>query len=410
MCTLLSSNALRFNQLYNALRAFEPIWQHEVINRYPDHLECFPEEWVEQLRKLGPSELFALEHGNAAQLLPKGTLKEYYCQFQELSKLAQRTLQPLDTFNAHAFMRIKGKKRHEIENVCSLLHIYCGGEKKHHGVDFAGGMGNLAMVLAKYLRLPMTSLDVDGKLQATGKKKYAAYLPPDAAPLEFIQTDILALDSLPPLHDLTFSIGLHTCGGLARAQLQLSAQATIPTILNFSCCYYKMQEHDYFLSSQAQALPMRLSTYARTLASRSPRFFQQDYYNWKRVKLYRYLIHLFLFHQLGITEFKALGNSPAKLYQGAFAEYGLEQLSRLGLVNEASQGALEEFARNARWQKIANDLILMNIIRSFSARPLELLILFDRGLFLEEYGYEVSLQCCFEPQLSPRNVAILAHR
>jgi len=205
------------------------------------------------------------------------------------------------------------------------------------------------------------------------------------------------------------AVGLHTCGNLANSQLFAASKAECPIVLNFSCCYYKMSGKDYFISNYGKRCQLRLTPEARTLAGRSSRKSRDAYDLSKRVKRYRYLIHLFFYHEMGIRKFRALGNSPRSLYRGDFVEYGLEQLRRIGRAdNSVMARKLQSFYGEEKYREIVHQMILANIIRSVAARPLELLLLLDRAIYMEEQGYQVTLAEYFDEVLSPRNIGILA--
>jgi hypothetical protein len=396
-----------------ALLPYDRFWQHEVLQRYPESLEEYPSDWVSALRSLSADQLYDLERNTLSTSLASGELQDFISQMRSLSEipLAPSTSAEKIENPELVFMRIKGKKRHEIQTILAALDELKSNFSISEVVDFAGGIGNLAMILAKHRKIPVTSLDFDPALQAEGRRRYTSYRPPDAANVEFVAADILALDALPQTAANALSVGLHTCGSLAHAQLRLSCAAKIPFVLNFSCCYYKTFGEETLLSEFGRASGFTISPVGRTLATRSPRNSHQDYLGWKRVKRYRYLIHLFLLHELEMPNFHSLGNSSAALYQGPFEDYGLEQLRRLGIEETAGlKSSLVQFATQSRWSDLVETMIAMNIIRSFTARPLEITLLLDRAMYLAEQGYQASLRQYFNREHSPRNIGILGLR
>lgn len=401
----------RLTELIDFLASFRAFWSGEVIDQYPDCFSVYPESWVSHIADLSADELFRLEHQHEAGVLSEPELRSYYQNAWRLSALPSAGVKPARSLGNRVFFRISGKKRHEIEIVGELVAKLCRKHAIDSVVDFGGGIGYLAQILAHHYSIRTITIDLDPALQAAGRKRHRRCCPPEAADLEYLGLDCRTLhgDSALPGDGRRLLLGLHTCGGLAAVQLQAAVKERCPVILNFSCCYHKLVEGDFFLSGQARRSGLRLSSEALTLASRSPRCTREQFDFSKRVKGYRYLIHLYLYHEIGLETFISLGNSPRRLYAGSFEDYGWEQLRRLGYAERGSKEQLRAFAADPSHQYTLRRMMSANIIRAAACRPLELLLLFDRAVWLEEQGYSVSLAEYFNDLISPRNIGLLAH-
>ena len=398
----------RFSELTDFLTSCQPLWSDEVIDQYPRCLELYPEAWISEITQLEPDQLFDLEHSRELASIRNRELRSYYEQHARLAKLPRVDIQPSERLGHTAFFRVGEKKRHEISVVSELVADICRKQQIDCVIDFGGGIGYLAQSLAHHYQLPTISIDRESSLQDTGRKRHAIRKTDHSSELQYVEMDCAAIGELPG-EGKRLLLGLHTCGTLANAQIQAAVRENCPALLNFSCCYHKLSDEDYYLSRYGSQRGVRLTPKALTLASRAPRYTRKTYDFSKRVKYYRYLIHLFLYHELGIREFVSFGNSTKQLYRGDFTSYALEQLGRIGQATDKDMArALEAFAQNAVWQDRVMQMVAANIIRGAATRSLELLLLCDRAIYASEQGYEATLAEYFDDILSPRNIGLLA--
>ncbi len=400
----------RISDLASFLKRYHHFWSEEVINHYPNSLDKFPGDWLETVSSLNSETNYALEYEKGYACLSPPSLAEFWQEAQDLSELDDAGFGEQE-IPAAEFIGVKKKKQHEIAKISSVisrLHeqkVICGV------TDFCGGAGFAAQTLAHVVRIPVTSVDRDGELQESGKKRDKHFRPPGAPAVEYIQADLLQnrARATSAVRKNFLSFGLHTCGELAATQFSLSLEQNSPAILNFGCCYDRSPTANTILSAAGKSQVLPITSTALTLASRSHREGMASYLFSKRVRLYRYMIHLFLFHELGIHAFISLGNSSHTLYRGSFADYGLEQLRRAGhgeLTN--AEQTLAKFFSCPHRQKTVQQMIAANLLRAVTGRPLEVYILSDRALYLEELGYRVKLAAYFDERISPRNLGILA--
>lgn len=401
----------RFLELSDLLNSCRQFWSVEVIDQYPQCFESYPETWVDEISRLSAEQLFELEHHRSLGSITEPGLRSYYEAHWRLAELPTAVVSENSVLGHKAFFRVSEKKRHEISVVCELVVELCRRQAIDTVVDFGGGVGYLAQALAHYYQVPTISLDRDRSLQETGMKRHQRRKPADSSELQYVEMDCPANGSASELpgDGKRLLLGLHTCGPLANAQLTTAVREKCPAVLNFSCCYHKLCDTDYYLSEHGKQSDLRLTSEALTLACRSPRYGRKAHDFSKRVKFYRYSIHLFLYHELGIRQFRALGNSPRRLYEGDFVAYGLEQLGRIDLPTDESMAkALAAFAEDENYQQTVRKMVAANIIRSAATRGLELLLLFDRAIYLSEQGYTVEMAEYFDDLLSPRNIGIVA--
>lgn len=398
--------------LQNFLLPWQKVIGREVLESYPQHRELFPLPWLEALKKLSDHELFLWEAKNQ---IPAQLPADFLLFLQEIHRLCQLPQMPLlpHQMDSHAFIKIKEKKRHELE---ALIPYLAQWKEEHHieqVIDVGGGLGHLSHCLAKYYGAQVLCLDQDQVLQEKGRKKqkrlglsgltYAHYVG------ERNQIDRSGLSALAahlsPRHKMC--LGLHTCGDLAPVQLELGKSTECELIVHFGCCYHKLSA-PYKLSSHQH--PLELNLFALTLAAKSyQRFDLEDFLFKLKVKNYRYLFHLYLTEELGLKDFLPLGPSPRELYLKDFPTYVQEQCRRLKLA-APSDSQCQLFMSHPLHQESVRELILLGILRGQLGRLIELVLLTDRALYLEQAGYRVFMGQFFERSLSPRNIAVVGRK
>ena len=252
--------------------------------------------------------------------------------------------------------------------------------------------------------------------QDIGKKRLKKFPKPQGASEEEFVNKKFGVEKdkeaqLAPVFSPTaFTIGLHTCGPLAVKHMQTNLKFNTKGLLNFGCCYNKMDPiEDINISEYAKSNPLYLSKHSFTLASRGHTEVSFEEYQIKeRVKSYRYALFLFHYHELDMKEFIAVGDSSLKIYKNNFSDYALLKLDQLDIAHSWTAKQLDTFY-NEKWVKeLLRKMFLANIIRWQLGRVIEHYILTDRAIFLEENNQRVEMMEFFDEKISPRNIGILS--
>lgn len=384
------------------------MWQNEIMLMYPNPLEGYPMEWIEDLRSIqDKSDIIKLEKKEVEGLVQEPTLLEFYRKIQELCALESAPTYPALKEDAYTWTFMTVKKQHEIKRL--IPHVNAEAKKKGIPkiIDIGGGIGLMAQSLNSHFALNVTSVDMNATLQETGKARYGEEkveyrnlkVGPDS---EF--SELLTHEVMP--------IGLHTCGRLALDIIQVSSQKKVPALINFGCCY-----HNLYLSEDLQNISrfaqehgkLWMNKFALTLSCRAHNKMPEKEYDLKlKVKFYRYAIHILLHDYYDLKELVTLGNSSPKLYDESFGHYALEQFKRINLTPKHTEEELNSFFQNPELQILIERMLMAGLIRNALGRVLELYLLLDRAIYLEEQGYNVSVQEFFDEELSPRNIGITA--
>ncbi|MBK26922.1 MAG: hypothetical protein CME70_23165 [Halobacteriovorax sp.] len=404
----------RYLSLVEFLSSYSAFWQREVLNDYPETIEAYPVHWLELLDSKSDEELHEIDGKNNPKSIEGTPLSEFINKIQELIKLPRETYNP-GPLPSWAYMRVKEKKKHEIDclrEVIIPLKEKTGFTKI---ADIGGGVGNFSRIMAHYHGIPTTCLDMNEDFIEKGKKRRTKYpLPENAAKLSF-EKFMFGVDKGEVLKKHFggdgLSLGLHTCGPLALEHLKAFHENGGRAMLNFGCCYSKMDPlSNTNLSSFAKEHPLDYTLHGLTLATRSHSTMSfEDFKLKERVKSYRYTLHLYMQEILKVTEFQTLGEAPARVYWGNFSDYALLKLKGQNIDQLPTSKELEDFYQNNEVKKKVRHMFLANIIRWQLGRAVELTILLDRCLYLEELGHRTELLQVFNEELSPRNLGILSY-
>lgn len=406
----------RLLEIAEFLRPYQSIWQNEILLLYPTPLRDFKSEWVQDLAAVtDKNKQIKLERHEGAEFLTHPELLAYYQRRQELIQVEtapKRAPMPTDRFT---FLFMIPKKQYEIRQLAPHIDHFYRQQNIEQLVDIGGGLGLLAQTLANYYGHQVTSVDLDARMQETGRDRNRKNLRPGRSPVNYVnlKVDAQELRFQELLSANSMTVGLHTCGPLAVDQLRASSQRQVRSVINLGCCYHKIHDDAYQNISRfaRENAPLYLSQFALPLASRAHKKMSEEDREFKlKVKKFRYSIHFLLHDEYGIPEFLGLGNSPRKLYDGPFSAYALEQLARAGITPKHTVNELDAYFHQSARQELIDQMVAAGILRDSMGRLLELYLLLDRAIYLEEEGYEVELLACFDEELSSRNIGIFANR
>lgn len=383
---------------------------------YPDPISDYPIEWIEDLRRFQEkTDLIRIEKKDVFPYIENESLREFYREIEELCKLPSiKSYSPMPE-EPWTWLFMIPKKQHEIKKLAPHVNdLY-----QRHGIervlDIGGGIGFLAQTLNNQYRHKVTSIDMNAQFQKTGIERHEknAKDPENKVQYENIKvenggkfSEIIKQNVMP--------VGLHTCGKLALDIIRVSSDKKVPALVNFGCCYHTLDLAPDLQNISAFAKnndPLWMNKFALTLSCRAHRKLDEKDFDLKqKVKYFRYAIHILLHDHYDIKELVTLGNSNPKLYERPFAEYVLEQFKRINVTPKHSADELNAFFNNPDLQLLIDRMLTAGLIRNALGRALEIYLLLDRAIYLEEQGYDVSVEEFFDEELSPRNIGITAVR
>ena len=388
----------RLQKASKLLKEFLPLidqWDKNVIEDFG----CkFDHPWISKVMAFSDDEMTRFDAKRESTLLDDESWKvtigliEEICSFPK-AEIVESNITTLG----------KKKKQHELNSLYSLLSFEKGKSTK--AVDFGGGVGNLAYFLEKEIGMEPLVLERDEDLVASGKLKLSKL----ESKVHFVLCDVCEAKKISELDEQEFAIGLHTCGNFANYMLKHCAQSKVKKIVNFGCCYSKILENEYHLSSHADRT-LVFNQRALLAATLSFGEVKTEFYEFRlRILKYKYSFYHWMTKKHGIMEFCAMSNSRRSLYDLSFYDFILKTLEKfypdLAKPTEQEMVDFYEGRENVDLNKYFQSYFSLS---RYFGQVLETYILCDRALFLQERGYNVEIKAVFEHEISPRNKAIIA--
>ncbi|MFZ5757175.1 MAG: methyltransferase [Pseudomonadota bacterium] len=272
-------------------------------------------------------------------------------------------------------------------------------------LDWCCGKAHLGRVLARHYGNAVSGIERNGALCAAGR----ALAQREHLPVQLHQADVLRHPPVDVLRDSMHAVALHACGYLHLALLEQAAAAGVPALDLAPCCYHLTADENWQPLSRALAgtaltlsrAELRLAVHETATASARVTTQSRRLASWRLGfdRLQRTL--------RGIDEYLPTPSRPARVLRDGFAAFCRD----LAAHHRIALPAGTDFTHweNTGRQRLAR-VRRLELVRHAVRRPLEILLVTDRALWLEDHGYEVSLRLFCPPGLTPRNLLVRARR
>ncbi|WP_421866370.1 methyltransferase [Motiliproteus sp.] len=392
-----SSLEARFEQLDPLLCRYRRLWQLRTF-------ECTELPWPELRTWLG-----SLDAQQRQQLLNDETERREALRphltdidaLDSLCRIAPSTPSEYPTPPARLGNHIPGRKWQQIQAFNAALR-----DSGRPFLEWCAGKGHLGRLLSFQRQREVTSLELQPQLCRHGQQLADKQL----LPCTLHAVDVMSPQASAHLQPAAQqAVALHACGQLHIQLLQQAAKHQLEALSVSPCCYHLIQaDHYQPLSDQGQRSALRLSRYDLGLAvqetvtagNRERRLRQQEL-RWRLGfdQLQRQL--------RGVDQYLNCPTLPRSVLSGSFADFCRQMADR-------KQLALPDNIDFDSFEQQGEDRIALveqlEIVRQLFRRPLEIWLVLDRGLFLQQQGYEVSIETFCERNLTPRNLLIQAWR
>ncbi|MDC1174019.1 methyltransferase [Bacteriovoracaceae bacterium] len=406
----------QFNELIQYLVPYKKMWAKEVVFSYPNHIEPFPQEWISELLEKNDQQLWSIDNGETKYIEDQDLIK-LFDGLDKIQSFPKIDVKPtVEKYPSWAFFRVKNKKKHEIQRIVDFISHNQSLDKTKKIIDIGGGQGHLARILSYYHGHDVTVIDQNQEFLELGIKRAKKYPAPDGAGVLTFKKHTFgeSLKDDSKYCQETLTLGLHTCGPLAHRHFEQLIETDGQALLNFGCCYNRLDpEIDIPLSQFAKDLlsqnNIQLTKHSLTLATRGHK--EKTFESFllkKRVKEYRCALHIYMYQFHSQLEFIGVGSEHPRVYEGNFEVYAQKKLNEIKI--DVSLSELKSFYESEKIQKTIKEMFRANIIRWQFGRALEKWILLDRAIYLEENGLNTEIFPLFDPELSPRNVGLLAYK
>lgn len=274
-------------------------------------------------------------------------------------------------------------------------------------VDWCCGKAHLGRLLARQHGLPVLGLERDPALCAAGRALAAR----EQLPVQWQQLDVLRSPAT-ALTPHSHAVALHACGDLHLTLMQQAAAAGCPALDIAPCCYHRTHLKHWQPLSAALAdsalAALALSTGELRLAVQEAATASAlTLARSRRLAGWRLGYDLLQRELRGRDEYRPTPSRPQTVLAAGFAAFCADLAAHQQLALPAGTDFIgREQAGMARLARVRR----LELVRHGWRRPLEVLLVADRALWLEEQGYTVTLTPFCPPALTPRNLVLKARR
>lgn len=293
---------------------------------------------------------------------------------------------------------IPGRKLQQIVSMgeVSLEH--------HHGeewLEWCSGKGFLGRILSQQSSQKVTSFEWQQSLCESGQKIA------DAQHLEmtFVQGDAFSESADKVFNPNQHAVALHACGDLHVELVKKSVSHGLPAVTISPCCYHLIRDENY------QPMSSVAKTSALTLSKSDLRIpLQETVTGGERVKRHRQLemsyrlgFSQLLKAEMGIDEY-----IPVPSIKKSELAEGFESFCRWACeVKALSLGSNIDFDFYlVQGEALFWEMEKLSLVQQVFRRPLEIWLALDRAMYLNEQGYEATIEEFCERSVTPRNLLI----
>ncbi|MDN3613167.1 methyltransferase [Vibrio gallaecicus] len=292
-----------------------------------------------------------------------------------------------------------------------LTQILAMGEAAldyHEGsewLEWCAGKGFLGRILSSQSQQKVTSFEWQNSLCINGQ----AEADKQSLNMQFVQGDAFSDTSDHVFNSCQHAVALHACGDLHTKLLRKAAQHALPAVSISPCCYHLIQlEHYLPLSERAKQSKLELSKSDLRIP------LQETVTGGERVKRHRQLEMTFrlglcqlLKTQVGIKQYITVPSiKKSQLAEGfkAFCLWAAAE-KEITLPTPIDFGHYQQQGEALYWE-----MEKLSLVQQVFRRPLELWLALDRGMYLQEQGYQVEISQFCDKQVTPRNILIHGHK
>ncbi|KAF6293678.1 ribosomal RNA adenine dimethylase domain containing 1 [Rhinolophus ferrumequinum] len=406
-------------------------WQEALDGLTPPQLatlllEVPREGEVVRYRSVWPLTLLALKSTARALAFTRMPGFQTPSEFLENPSQSSRLTAP---FRKH----VRPKKQHEIRRLGELVKKLSDVTACTQVVDVGSGQGHLSRFMSLGLGLKVKSIEGDQRLvgraqhldrellqtleKGDQRNPQGVQASPRRSPhhvVRWVDATALCEELLLPLETSPrggarlLLTGLHACGDLSVALLRHFSCPEVAALALVGCCYMKLSDPGgYPLSRWVAALPgsqlsyrlregacHALEEYAERLQDEAPGL---------RTHCYRAALETAIRGARPELRRPGVQGIP-RAHEIKIEQYVRRGLQRVGLDPQLPLDAAALGAQQAQENRVVAFFSLTLLL----APLVETLILLDRLLYIQEQGFHAELLPIFSPELSPRNLVLVA--
>jgi hypothetical protein len=390
----------RFLRLDDFLLQHQPLWRPRPFTHLRLAWESDHPELALWLRSRSLEDAEAA-HNHPAALQAPAPFPQLAALATALSGMEKLPSSPIPSVEARQATDVPGRKWLQIRAFDSVLSFR---QRPRHWVDWCAGKGHLGRQIA-HRGGTLTCLEWSPELVCVGAQ-LSQRLGIEATHLH---QDVMADDVSARLSPTTTPVALHACGDLHRRLIDQSIAQQCRQLAVVPCCYNRIQTDIYQpLSGLAKRSPLSLSRddlglpLSETVTAGARERRQRD-----QSMAWRLGFDLLQRDLRGTEDYLPTPSLPNSWLKKSFEHYCRD----LAAIKELPEPPTQDWSMLERrgWQRLA-EVRNLELLRGLFRRPLEIWLLLDRALVLAEHGYTVRLGTFCSPDLTPRNLMLIAER
>jgi hypothetical protein len=270
-------------------------------------------------------------------------------------------------------------------------------------LEWCAGKGHLGRLLAWQFSRPVTSIEWQQQLCVDGSTLATRF----HIPQHFVHADVLTPQGSAALAPQQQVVALHACGQLHIQLLRQAASIGCQQLHVVPCCYHLIGEEYYQpLSVLAQQHDLTLSQHDLKLAVQGQVTAGVRVEKLRHTEVQWRLAYQAMRVELtGDKNYRPLSSVAKHWFSADFADFGQWAAEQHQLSLPASPDWQRYLAKGAEHAALVRRI---ELVRHLFRRPLELWLVLDRALFLQQQGYQVTLQAFCDYQVTPRNLLLQA--
>lgn len=352
------------------------------------------------LQSLQPNDIERLKCDHRALVEALSPFIPQVSVLDSLNSLPQLSYQGL-TLGRGIDVGVPGRK---LDQILSMGEAALTHHKGDEWLEWCSGKGFLGRILASKSQQKVTSLEYQTALCSSGQieadKQQLA--------MEFVQGDALSDTVNQVFNHSQHAVALHACGDLHVSLLTKGVAHRLPAMTISPCCYHLIQDESYSaLSTQAKASKIHLTK----TELRIP--LQETVTGGERVKRhrtqemsYRLGYDLLLREVCGFTSYQPTPSIKKSQLSAGFAAFCIwaSEIKNITLP-QVDFDHFEQLGCARFWH-----MERLSLVQQLFRRSLELWLALDKGLYLEQNGYQVQINQFCSRESTPRNILIHAER
>lgn len=424
----LASKARALAELLVETRRF---WDQRPFRERPAPWERELGEEAAWLRSLTSADIDALERdpwGGPALPPALAALRDRAAAASALPHAPASTAEPcLGGASPKAMRGVKARKERQIRAFQRAVEAPLRAARVAQLLDWCGGKGHLSRSLGGALACPVCVVDIAPELLAAAEARGAAA----GVVVRGLAADVSAAgptagrpgagpDLAPegdglgqlPLDGRIGLIALHACGLLTDAAVHTARTRGVSWLAVVPCCHHRAAPGGWRpLSRAVAATGVRLSLNALRLAIADEGPAPVAVRARRRKEMtWRVGLDLLLAEAAAGSADAASRGAPAGVirrrdYDQPFADLCAQVLASRGLAPPPGWDAASHLRRAQDETRVIRGLAL---VRGLLRRPVEVLCVLDRALYLQEAGWSVGVQTFCPRDVTPRNLMITA--